>query len=215
MKKCSMCKKNKPIEQFHRNRCMVDGYHNNCKKCRTSQFKKWNESQRRKREETFATRHPERQPKPCKECNQIFTPRRRGGTMQVFCSKKCYGKDSNRKRIARYPERVKIWWDNHPGYNSERDKIEKEKTLNAYGGCICSCCGETKLPFLTIDHINGGGNKHRREIGTDLYRWLRINNFPPGFRVLCMNCNFATRYGKSCPHEKERREKNESNKTIR
>ena len=49
-----------------------------------------------------------------------------------------------------------------------------------YYGKSCVCCGESGSVFLTIDHINGGGNQHRREIGgnsTAIYRWLVKNNF--------------------------------------
>lgn len=35
--------------------------------------------------------------------------------------------------------------------------------IHAYGGA-CACCGESREPFLAIDHIAGGGNKHRKEI---------------------------------------------------
>lgn len=72
----------------------------------------------------------------------------------------------------------------------------KLKILENYGGPVCVGCGETELIVLQIDHINGGGNKHRKDIGgcRNTYRWLRDNNFPPGFRVLCVNCNIrATR----------------------
>jgi hypothetical protein len=52
---------------------------------------------------------------------------------------------------------------------------------------------------LSIDHINGNGAEHRRELkrttggstgGHDFYRWLKNNNFPDGYQVLCMNCQF-------------------------
>jgi hypothetical protein len=36
--------------------------------------------------------------------------------------------------------------------------------------------------------------------GTHLYLWLKQNNYPPGFRVLCMNCNFAIGHSGYCPH---------------
>ena len=53
--------------------------------------------------------------------------------------------------------------------------------------------GEKIIDFLTIDHINGGGNKHLEAIrkvgGQSFYNWLITNNFPKGFRVLCWNCN--------------------------
>jgi len=55
-----------------------------------------------------------------------------------------------------------------------------------------ACCNETNLEFLCIDHIDGGGTKHRKEVGGSsirLYSWLRKNNYPIGFRVLCQNCN--------------------------
>lgn len=39
--------------------------------------------------------------------------------------------------------------------------------------------------------------------GQAVYYWLKRNHYPPGFRVLCSNCNFARgKYG-HCPHERE------------
>lgn len=60
--------------------------------------------------------------------------------------------------------------------------------------------------FLAIDHEDGGGNEHRRQItggraGDAMVRWLILNDFPPGFRVLCHNCNQAIGYYGYCPHE--------------
>lgn len=65
----------------------------------------------------------------------------------------------------------------------------------------CKCCNENIIQFLSIDHINGGGNKHRKEskIGY-IYSWLIKNNFPEGFQVLCHNCNMAKGYYGECPH---------------
>lgn len=81
------------------------------------------------------------------------------------------------------------------------------QVFEAYGGAICVCCGEDTYEFLTMDHIDGGGALHRKELGStrgkhggDIYHWLRKNNFPPGFRVLCMNCNFSLGYHGYCPH---------------
>ena len=74
--------------------------------------------------------------------------------------------------------------------------------LEAYGGESpkCACCGTEKTEFLVIDHINGGGNKHRKEINANLYLWLRNNNYPKGFRLLCHNCNFSLSAHGYCPH---------------
>lgn len=66
----------------------------------------------------------------------------------------------------------------------------------------CQCCGETTQEFLVFDHIQGGGNKHRQTIGKrDLVYWLHKNNFPPGFRVLCYNCNCSLGFRGYCPHQ--------------
>jgi hypothetical protein len=76
----------------------------------------------------------------------------------------------------------------------------------AYGGFRCTCCGESNEMFLSLDHIDGKGAEHRRQLkskgGERLYTWLRDNNYPPGFQVLCMNCNFGKqRNGGQCPHK--------------
>jgi hypothetical protein len=66
----------------------------------------------------------------------------------------------------------------------------------------CSCCGEAHFEFLTIDHVNGGGHAHRKSIkaGHQIYAWLRRNNFPKEFRVLCANCNMSHGLFGYCPH---------------
>ena len=79
----------------------------------------------------------------------------------------------------------------------------KIEVFNYYGGPVCSCCGESHIEFLSLDHINGGGCQHRKTIkGKSIYEWCRQNNFPEGFQVLCMNCNFAKRFNRICPHKK-------------
>ena len=81
----------------------------------------------------------------------------------------------------------------------------RDEVFAAYGGYKCACCGETRKLFLSIDHVNGDGNKHRRAIGikagTAFYAWLRNNLFPVGFQVLCYNCNLGKRHNNNiCPH---------------
>lgn len=88
----------------------------------------------------------------------------------------------------------------------EKDRAIRRQCIEHYGR-ICACCGETRYEFLALDHINGGGNKHRKEIGCTLSRWLIRNDLPEGFRVLCHNCNSAYGHYGFCPHEKEREER--------
>ena len=70
---------------------------------------------------------------------------------------------------------------------------QKREVFEAYGGPQCAHCPEADLRYLEIDHIDGGGRQHMREVtggsGTAFYCWLKANNFPPGFRVLCRTCN--------------------------
>lgn len=80
----------------------------------------------------------------------------------------------------------------------------RQELLTAYGAC-CMCCGETALPFLTLEHINHDGATHRREVGesSNVYRDLKRRGWPrEGYAILCMNCNFATRFGDPCPHKR-------------
>lgn len=78
------------------------------------------------------------------------------------------------------------------------------EVFRAYGN-KCVCCGETTTLFLTIDHINGNGNAHRKSInrssGAGFYSWLKQHNYPPEFQLMCYNCNMGRqRNGGTCPH---------------
>lgn len=83
-------------------------------------------------------------------------------------------------------------------------RVRRQKVIDHYGG-ICNCCGESRLEFLAVDHINGNGKKHREEIGSKggnkIYIWLIQHNFPSGFQVLCHNCNMAKGFYGYCPHQ--------------
>jgi len=84
----------------------------------------------------------------------------------------------------------------------ERRRICKQRAIEHYDS-RCACCGETKIEFLTIDHINGGGKRHKKTFnGRTISEWLCDNNFPDGFRLLCMNCNFAFGQFGYCPHNR-------------
>lgn len=78
--------------------------------------------------------------------------------------------------------------------------------IMAYGGYVCSCCGETEPMFLSLDHVNNDGKQHRAKLGTlggaKFYKGLRDRGYPEGFTVLCMNCNQGRhRNGGVCPHK--------------
>lgn len=78
----------------------------------------------------------------------------------------------------------------------QRNMILKREVLQHYSPTLTCCkCGFSDIRSLTIDHIKGRGIAHRREIGSGaIYWWLKANDYPHGFQVLCMNCQFIKRY---------------------
>lgn len=110
----------------------------------------------------------------------------------------------NRHYVCRkcLAERLMRWY-----YLHQEDHLKKQRKYNAWirklcilyysnGTMTCALCPFSDIRALTIDHPNGGGNKHRKELGGHghaIYFWLYKNNFPPGFRVLCMNCQFIVK----------------------
>jgi len=124
----------------------------------------------------------------------------------------------NRKR-REYNKRPEVWkkkleverkWreNNREKANALANKAKKKyeakckRLVFEHYGKICKCCGEDEKLFLTIDHINGGGEKHRKKIGRKICVWLFKNNFPEGFQTLCFNCNWGKHInGGICPHK--------------
>jgi hypothetical protein len=89
---------------------------------------------------------------------------------------------------------------NHAERSRRYNNKCRDRVFNNYGR-RCTCCGESDLRLLTIDHINGGGTKQTKEIGGNFYLWLIKNGFPPYFQVLCHNCNSGREINKGiCPH---------------
>jgi hypothetical protein len=54
----------------------------------------------------------------------------------------------------------------------------------------CAICKEHRLWFLTIDHVKNDGSQHRKELTSNIYKWIVKNKFPGGFQTLCWNCNW-------------------------
>jgi hypothetical protein len=76
----------------------------------------------------------------------------------------------------------------------------KLKVFNHYG-TECACCGQDVFEFMTIDHIHGGGCKHRKQLGKSgiaFYLHLIKEGFPPGYQTLCWDCQHGRRIG-FCP----------------
>ena len=83
-------------------------------------------------------------------------------------------------------------------------KTLRLKVFAAYGN-ECRCCGEVRYEFLSIDHVNGAGQAHRKRRehggqGETFYRHL-LNAKPEDIQLLCHNCNQAKGWYGKCPHE--------------
>lgn len=90
---------------------------------------------------------------------------------------------------------------------SQLSAKRRRKVVVLLGG-KCECCGVSDPEFLAIDHKDGGGSKQRKETndrgGMKLVsRILKGTEKTSNYRVLCHNCNMATRWGRVCPHRKE------------
>lgn len=126
-------------------------------------------------------------------------------------------KELRRKRMAnicrkryreKHPKRIKQQRRSYKSHMKRRYHNLRLEVLSHYSGtppfCACRGCNESHIEFLCIDHIKGGGTALRKLDGKhkNLYEWLKKNEFPEGFRVLCYNCNNAEAHG-ICPHQLE------------
>lgn len=104
--------------------------------------------------------------------------------------------------------KVRTWYrenrDQALAYHKTRRDVLRAEMIAAYGG-KCVCCGESNPRFLTIDHVDGGGTKHRRSIGwsgNGIFAHLKKLGWPQeGYQLLCFNCNCGRAFnGGVCPH---------------
>lgn len=137
-----------------------------------------------------------------KELSEFHDDRTRYDRKNQYC-KSCV---SNRR---------KKWVKDNPDPSRKKNSAYyrkcKQETMSHYGG-FCQCCGESRIDFLTLDHINQDGAEQRRKMGFNnsctgfgFYLWLRKQNWPDlGLQVLCANCNTARGFCRECPHVKDR-----------
>jgi len=137
----------------------------------------------------------------CESCSEKHRQRSKKRRKQQLKNKVCVNCNSKELVTKRHCQACR---DKHNETTLKRYSIIKDEVFNAYGGYICVCCKDTEKAWLTIDHINNDGALHRRNMssGSNTYRWLRDNNFPEGFQVLCMNCQWGKKNCNGiCPHQ--------------
>ena len=175
MKKCVRCKKLKHLTEFRKNNRSADGYQYRCNECDSKRMK-----------DRYA-KNPEKY--------------------------RLIRRESWKKEYSKNPERFRK--HSHDFYHANKNRLRERlriiqknsrlklraDVLTGYGG-RCKCCGIGEIKFLSIDHVNGGGNRQRKA-GIKIYSWLRNNNYPLGFQVLCHNCNLAKGFYGECPHKRQ------------
>jgi hypothetical protein len=146
----------------------------------------------------------------CKECGSIIEQKEY--LVEFSLCRKCYNEYRRKKsyesyhinklpfqlRMKRYylKNRKQILLENMLKTLKLKATVLSHYTISGFPQCS-NPFGIHKTPYtdiraLSIDHIHGGGNKHKKVAGSGslLYRWLKRNNYPPGYQVLCMNCQF-------------------------
>lgn len=81
----------------------------------------------------------------------------------------------------------------------DKNKLLKVDVLTHYGSDKLACvwCGEDRVACLSIDHIDGRGNRRRKgalRSSSSFYSWLKKQSYPGGYQTLCMNCQFVKRF---------------------
>lgn len=166
--------------------------------------------------------------KECKKCNKIlgisfFHKSKKGKHGVRSVCKECFSEwlrlwsKKNRKKINFYQrlrrrthrekvlsiERKSKIKNRESQLKSMRDYYAKlrGKLFESYGN-KCACCGETNKEFFAIDHINGGGGREKKLLGSrPLYKKIIEEGCPKDkYQILCHNCNMSIGFYGYCPH---------------
>lgn len=225
-KRCSKCGETKPLGKFYRNRNTPDGRHSWCRSCRHPGIE---ERDARRIEAAELAASGLRRCTACGEVQAVSEFGRDAGNrdgLHYNCNP-CRAGERKRLReqnpekyraaaragTARYRDREgmreRIRAEDRQRYAANREEQKARKSryaanlravVFAHYGTACACCGSTTR--LSIDHINGDGKQHRRELGNStgmrIYTWLIREGFPPGFQVLCGSCNASKGRSASC-----------------
>lgn len=196
MKQCIVCHQHKKDEEFAFKNVSRAIRMSLCRKCSRDRYlKKYRENNKDKTKKA-QQRYNEKN-------KELISLRRKVKRLENIESNRKRENDwaSKRRENKNYALKQK----EYRGINSEKLRLKRielrMEVLEKYGN-KCNCCGEIEKEFLSIDHIDGGGSKHRREIKHSIYGWLKSNKYPKGFQILCHNCNQAKGFYGICPHQK-------------
>jgi hypothetical protein len=214
-KQCPGCQRELPLDAFYRNKSHADGLTSHCKECHRADYLSRRETILANKKAKY---HPHPKPKipvadgkkQCSTCGEIkertteFFARARtfadGFHNQCKLCSLAYREQHKADAKRRHDE-----WNTRNPLGPKRWRIKiKAEMIAAYGG-QCMCCGDSHPEFLTLDHIGGRTAENHpwdlRQNGSSIYGKLKKLGWPKNaYRLMCMNCNWAIRWGDPCPH---------------
>ena len=88
-------------------------------------------------------------------------------------------------------------------YYARRYASKLRLTIVHQLGSKCKRCGFADWRALQIDHCNGGGNAHRKRIGSGTKYYQSMLEDLSLYQLLCANCNWIKKYERNeVPHSK-------------
>lgn len=139
-----------------------------------------------------------------KECKNLWFAEQARRTTKTWTPEfeRAYMKEYRAKNKEKIKELLQSWTSKNRERVNEMNRWERERLktdiLNHYSGgkMCCANCGFSDTRALQVDHIENNGAEERRELfgnrlfaGNRFYRWVRRNNYPTGYAILCANCN--------------------------
>lgn len=158
-------------------------------------------SERKKYRRTYYSEHKSKEQRQQKEYRLTHKDDIREQKKRAYASNRegvrsrqqAYYAKTRTKHLARMKE-------NH----TKRIRKIRSQLFSVFGS-QCQCCGESNERFLTLHHINGGGNKTRREKGREPSLVAAVKSRDKAaYQILCFNCHIGMHAnGGTCPHKAE------------
>lgn len=179
---CSACGVEKEVKDFHRSRNSKDGYRTKCRVC-------VNKKRRERIEKNKAGDYAKYIKLGIGLSDELVGPERQKAYHEQY-------RKVNKKQISENKKK-------------ELDRAKLEGIIHY--GSKCTCCGESTIEFLTLEHLNGRVKGKKRRSGKGAWLEARRLKYPATMTVLCFNCNCAKGVYGSCPHTWKNNEKDNNN----
>lgn len=139
--------------------------------------------------------------RPLKKVNKAYQAayhrsyRAKRNTDPAYLAKRREYTRLHRAKDPGYKERARLYSRSRAARREELVQLRKLAVVNVLtdGEGTCRWCGQGDIDVLCVDHIDNSGAVHRKAqrglTGDSMYKWLVRNDYPPGYQILCFNCN--------------------------